>query len=388
MPRRGGRRKKSRTQDQPDRPQRPEKGDTAPSKKDAPVQPKRKKGHAAPPQADNIDEKRVPRTMIVRRGATDKRTQELVRELRRVMAPHTAERLKERPGNTIKDFVHAAQPLGVSHLLCVGQQKQQVNLRVARLPGGPTLSFKVRSFALVKEVRVEQKRPFESQAAYATAPLVVLDNFCSKEKHITLQRVTFEALFAPVDVSTIKVAELRRLVLFHRDGDCVEMRHYAVQASAANISKSVKRVVEVKHIPDLSKMKDIAEYVTRIDPGSDSEGEEAVAPLAGKFAGRGNVAKRESKIKLVELGPRLRLRLYKVEKGVCEGDVLYHAFKEPIPEESDAEASDGDEEIGGGEDDDESGGDLFADEDASDDDEHADAPPPKKQRRKGAKPPF
>ena len=95
-----------------------------------------------------------------------------------------------------------------------------------------------------------------------------------------------------------------------------------------------------------------------------------------------------SKIKLVELGPRLRLRLYKVEKGVCEGDVLYHAFKEPIPEESDAEASDGDEEIGGGEDDDESGGDLFADEDASDDDEHADAPPPKKQRRKGAKPPF
>ena len=177
---------------------------------------------------------------------------------------------------------------------------------------------------------------------------------------------------------------MRRVVLFHRDGDGVEMRHYAVQASAANVSKPVKRVVEVKNIPDLSKLKDISEYVTRIDPGSDSEGEDAVAPMAGKFGGRGNVAKRESKIKLVELGPRLRLRLYKVERGVCAGDVLYHAFREDPGEASGDDGasgggeSDADESDGGGE---ASGDDLFADDDS-------DAPPPKKQRRKGAKPPF
>ena len=55
-----------------------------------------------PPQpgkrSKDLDEKRVPRTMIVRRGATDKSVQELVRELRRVMAPHTAERLKRTTG--------------------------------------------------------------------------------------------------------------------------------------------------------------------------------------------------------------------------------------------------------------------------------------------------
>jgi ribosome biogenesis protein SSF1/2 len=213
----------------------------------------------------------------------------------------------------------------------------------------------------------------------------VLDSFGSKEKHVALQRVTFEALFAPIDVSTVKVADMRRVVLFHRDGDGVEMRHYAVQASAANVSKPVKRVVEVKNIPDLSKLKDISEYVTRIDPGSDSEGEDAVAPMAGKFGGRGNVAKRESKIKLVELGPRLRLRLYKVERGVCAGDVLYHAFREDPgtgADESDAGESDDGEASGDDDedDDDASGGDLFADEDGGDD---SDAPPPKK--RKGSK---
>ena len=93
--------------------------------------------------------------------------------------------------------------------------------------------------------------------------------------------------------------------------------------------------------------------------------------MAGKFGGRGNVAKRESKIKLVELGPRLRLRLYKVERGVCSGDVLYHAFREDPgtgADESDAggattaTAGDDDED-----DDDASGGDLFADEDGGDD---------------------
>ena len=278
--------------------------------------------------------------------------------------------------------------------MVLGQQKDQVNLRVARLPGGPTLSFKIRSFSLVREVRAQQKRPFESQAAYATAPLVVLDSFGSKEKHVALQRVTFEALFAPIDVSTVKVADMRRVVLFHKDGDGVEMRHYAVQASAANVSKPVKRVVEVKNIPDLSKLKDISEYVTRIDPGSDSEGEDAVAPMAGKFGGRGNVAKRESKIKLVELGPRLRLRLYKVERGVCSGDVLYHAFRED-PGEASGDDDDGGEASGDSgdgasdddDDDDASGGDLFADEDGGDDSSD-EAPPPKKQRRKGAKPPF
>lgn len=30
--------------------------------------------------------------------------------------------------------------------------------------------------------------------------------------------------------------------------------------------------------------------------------------------------------RLTELGPRLRLELVKIEEGVCEGQVMYHAF--------------------------------------------------------------
>jgi ribosome biogenesis protein SSF1/2 len=32
-------------------------------------------------------------------------------------------------------------------------------------------------------------------------------------------------------------------------------------------------------------------------------------------------------MKLIELGPRMDLELFKVENGMCEGDVLYHKFE-------------------------------------------------------------
>ena len=34
----------------------------------------------------------------------------------------------------------------------------------------------------------------------------------------------------------------------------------------------------------------------------------------------------QSAVKLSEIGPRMTLELFKVEKDVCEGDILYHKF--------------------------------------------------------------
>jgi ribosome biogenesis protein SSF1/2 len=38
-------------------------------------------------------------------------------------------------------------------------------------------------------------------------------------------------------------------------------------------------------------------------------------------------------MKLIELGPRMNLELFKVENGMCEGDVLYHKFETKSQEE-------------------------------------------------------
>merc|ERR1712032_410810 len=45
--------------------------------------------------------------------------------------------------------------------------------------------------------------------------------------------------------------------------------------------------------------------------------------------------KKDSKvaIRLHELGPRLKLRLIKIEEGLCRGNVVFHALKRKTPAE-------------------------------------------------------
>lgn len=52
--------------------------------------------------------------------------------------------------------------------------------------------------------------------------------------------------------------------------------------------------------------------------------------------GKGNAKAQQSSMKLSELGPRITMELYKVEKGLSEGDVLYHKFESKTPAESSA----------------------------------------------------
>jgi ribosome biogenesis protein SSF1/2 len=56
--------------------------------------------------------------------------------------------------------------------------------------------------------------------------------------------------------------------------------------------------------------------------------------LPDRFVGKGNLKAQQSAMKLIELGPRLTLEIFKVEQGVNEGDVLYHKFVQKTPAEA------------------------------------------------------
>jgi len=62
------------------------------------------------------------------------------------------------------------------------------------------------------------------------------------------------------------------------------------------------------------------------------EGTDAAGANPKKFPG-GRAAPQKRAIKLTELGPRLTLRLVKVEEGVCAGKVLWHEYLERTAEE-------------------------------------------------------
>lgn len=57
----------------------------------------------------------------------------------------------------------------------------------------------------------------------------------------------------------------------------------------------------------------------------------------GKSSNGGGGTKTErSAVRLSEIGPRLKLRMIKIEEGVCDGEILYHSLVKKTPEEIEA----------------------------------------------------
>src|SRR5690349_5872892 len=89
---------------------------------------------------------RSPKSMVIRIGAGEvgPSISQLVKDVRLVMAPGTASKLRERKGNKLRDFTTMCGPLGVTHLLLFSRSESgNTNLRMAITPRGPTLHFRV-----------------------------------------------------------------------------------------------------------------------------------------------------------------------------------------------------------------------------------------------------
>ena len=269
------------------------------------------------------------------------------------MMPFTASNFQEdanyRKLTLNKYCQHVCLPLGISHMLAFSQNKEKLNFRVAKTPQGPTLTFRVHQFSLSKHVQKLQRRPVNTNTLVTSPPIVVTNNFgdSSAPPQIKLMRITFQNMFPAINVANVKLKDCRRVVLFHlieKDNEAqrVEVRHYAIKATPVGINRKVRRLIQTK-IPNLNKVKDIADYIagtanasTSVDAASDSEPEDsnAVVELAQNYTGRGNKGQSKSALKLVELGPRLSLELIKVEQGLGDGNVMYHAFVHKTPEEA------------------------------------------------------
>ena len=307
---------------------------------------------------------------------------ELVSDIRKMMLPYTAVSFREDAKNRKVTLAHYAKelggPLGVTHILSLSQNESRLNLRLARTPAGPTLTFRVKRFSLSRQVRSVQRRPYDSPAAFSHPPVVVTNNFgdATAPPHVKLLRITFQNMFPAINVASVSLGDCRRVVLFNylrrevkdsedvaegggAEGDReldedeeVEVRHYAVKATPTGVNRRVRRIVQAR-VPDLSRLEDVADYITgRTRAGapapaagiasggaggalSDSEPEDETShvTLPQKYAGRGNARSQKSALKLVEMGPRLRLKLVKVERGLAAGDVMYHAYVKKTAEE-------------------------------------------------------
>lgn len=202
----------------------------------------------------------------------------------------------------------------------------------------------------------------------------------------SLTTTAFQSLFPPINPQATPLKSIRRVLLLNReqsteedDGSFVlNFRHYAITTKSVGVSKPLRRLNAAEKLlkaktgkkgglPNLSKLQDIADYMiggeggdgymTEGTSGSEVETDAEVevletAPrkvLTAKARATAAAAASEEKdpqnpveradnverraVKLVELGPRMRLRMTKVEDGICSGKVMWHEYVHKTKEE-------------------------------------------------------
>lgn len=279
--------------------------------------------------------KEAPHSFIIKRGPIGGGLSLLMQDLRCVFEPFTAKNLHVTRKNSVRDFVSVASIFHVQNMLIFTKTDKSAYLRFCKLPRGPTLSYKIIDYTLRRDVIASQRKPCSAPDLYLRAPLVIMKSFNKKvegdEEHEfdqnELQTVMWQGLFPSIDVRNLKLLKMKRCVLLrlNTDNGNIDFRHYAIKVRPVGVSKSIRRLVTSKKIPDLGKFQSIDDM---LDDGGMSSGasdgeEDQLDTSRHVDTSNHDFSTSKSAIRLVELGPRITLKLHRINEGLLGGIRLY-----------------------------------------------------------------
>ncbi|KAG9454621.1 hypothetical protein H6P81_007525 [Aristolochia fimbriata] len=275
---------------------------------------------------DHVTGDKIPKSFVFSRGKVPNSLRQLQMDLRKLMLPYTALKLKEKKRNNMKDFLNVAGPMGVTHFLILSKRDTAPYLKVARTPQGPTLTFKIHEYSLAVDVARSQARPRCPPEIFKNSPLIVLSGFGTGEQHLRLTTVMFQNIFPAIDINTVNLSSCQRIVLLNYDKETkqIDFRHYSIKLQPVGVSRRLRKFVQSHQVPDLRSLQDVSDFVTKAGYGSESEADDDAATVSlTNDLGRVNRASTKSVIKLQEIGPRMTLQLMKVEEGLCSGGIIF-----------------------------------------------------------------
>ncbi|KAJ9108728.1 hypothetical protein QFC21_000048 [Naganishia friedmannii] len=323
------------------------------------------------------EEDKGPKSFVIKSGEVTKSVAQLVRDMRKVMEPGTASRLRERTAARLRDYLVMAGPLGVTHMMIFTlTEAANVHLRVARIPAGPTLTFRVERYSLMKDLINSSMRNLGKSPGgeYRSPPLLVLNNFQQQpgqppKPQLKLMASMFQGMFPPIQVERSALPSFRRVLLisYQSESNLISVRHYTISVRPHGVSRRVRKLLNVgatskstsgKSKVDLGSAEDIADYLlrrnradsasagsdvtegstgmTNYDSASETDASEAesdsnAVELPDDYVGRGNKKGSRKAVRLVEMGPRMELRLVKIVEGLVgskkgEGETVFHEF--------------------------------------------------------------
>jgi len=150
-------------------------------------------------------------------------------------------------------------------------------------------------------------------------------------------------MFPTTNIPTLNLDNVRRVVIWEWNDETeeIEFRQFVISKSPVGVGKKVKKIFEAssaanKALPKLGNLEEVSQFLedNMVTSGVDSEGTKSEADEARvEIKQEANKKKASNaaevwKIRLTEYGPRMTLKLTKIQEGVNDGEVLYHAYQE------------------------------------------------------------
>ena len=274
------------------------------------------------------------------------------------MYPYTAINLKESKVNSIKDYLSIVDVYGLSHMMMVTNTDKNSYIRFSKMPRGPTVTLKVSDYALAGDI-FEQKtidhekhplriKPKPLTKSFNHIPLVIMNGFNSNkiseayQEPVKITAMLLQSFFPPINLNEIQLKKCKRVVLFNltfeqsEDGaliPVIEFRHFDIDIEKYSMKKTISNIINNKKT-DLSKFDNIADYILKqsgYTSGSDNEDPtlglcEVIQDQEMKAEKNKDENGEKIKVKLHEIGPRLNLKIQKIEEGFLKGNVTFHSY--------------------------------------------------------------
>lgn len=284
--------------------------------------------------------------MILKRGRVGKYLGKLVKELRTTMYPYTAVNLQESKANNLKDYLSIVDIYGLSHMMMLTNTEKASYLRLAKMPRGPTVTFRVTQYTLAADIYdhyTKLEKPVKPlNRSFNHMPLVIMKGFDSDkipEEHkiaVDSASMLIQSFFPPINLNEIQLKKCKRVVLFNlslQGGEpVVEFRHYDIDIEKYSMKKTISNIINNKKL-NLSKFENISDYILKqTGYTSCSDNEDPTMGLVDVIkdeelkSTKTNEDKNKVNVKLSEIGPRMNLKIMKVEEGFLKGNVIYHNY--------------------------------------------------------------
>ena len=196
------------------------------------------------------EENEQPIALIARRGQVGPYFKQLVKELRIVLYPNSPLHFKENSRGSLKEMLSLAKSNDVDHLIFITNTTNNSYLKAVKLPGGPTITFKIEGFTLSTDVRSALKKNVRLQPDFKAAPLLVMRNVEG------MPNLLFRSIFPSMSLKDIKLKRCRRVVLIDNNEGVLSFRHYMIKSRPVGISQPLKKLSR-NQVPNLNKFNSI-----------------------------------------------------------------------------------------------------------------------------------